>query len=107
VSNDQLKQTLQIEAEKACRHARLVSAKPTGPTQPTNSQSGARHIPFHERPYCSVKEASQATGLSRSRLYELFDEGLDSVKVGKRRLVSVPSLLHLLKSHETSSDRGA
>jgi predicted DNA-binding transcriptional regulator AlpA len=61
------------------------------PTEPR------RRIPFIERPTCSVDDAVQATGLSRSLLYERMRAGeLDYVKVGNRRLVNVSSLLKML-----------
>jgi len=56
-----------------------------------------RRIPFIERPTCSVDDAVQATGLSRSLLYERMRAGeLDYIKVGNRRLVNVSSLLKML-----------
>jgi predicted DNA-binding transcriptional regulator AlpA len=62
---------------------------------PTNSPS---RIPFKERPTCIVAEACKASGLGRSKLYELMDEGRPhSVKLDKRRLIVVPSLLDLLR----------
>ena len=46
---------------------------------------------------CSIKEAISASGLPRSTLYELMAAGkLDSVKIGKRRLIRVASLEQLL-----------
>ena len=51
---------------------------------------------FGERLTCSVAEASQAVGLSRSKLYELMSGGeVQSVTIGRRRLVSVSSLMRL------------
>lgn len=56
-------------------------------------------ITFPERPTCSIAEACQAVGFGRTKLYELMDEGLvESVKIGRRRLVRVPSLLHFLST---------
>jgi hypothetical protein len=56
-----------------------------------------RRIPFTERPTCSVDEGVQASGLSRSLLYERMRAGeLDYIKVGNRRLLKVPSLLKML-----------
>jgi excisionase family DNA binding protein len=49
-----------------------------------------------ERLTCSVAEASKAVGLSRSKLYELMSGGeVQSVTIGRRRLVSVSSLMRL------------
>ena len=54
-------------------------------------------IPFTERPTCSIAEACQAVGFGRTKLYELMDEGhIQTVKIGRRRLVRVPSLLSYL-----------
>lgn len=51
---------------------------------------------FGERLTCSVAEASKAVGLSRSKLYELISGGeVQSVTIGRRRLVSVSSLIRL------------
>jgi excisionase family DNA binding protein len=51
---------------------------------------------FGERLTCSVAEASKAVGLSRSKLYELMSGGeVQSVTIGRRRLVSVSSLMRL------------
>jgi excisionase family DNA binding protein len=64
------------------------NARPCGP-----------HIPFAERPVCSIADAAEATGLSRSKLYDLMKNGLiEWTKVGSRRLVVVPSLLRFLAS---------
>ena len=60
-------------------------------------------IPFAERPTCSVDDAVQASGLSRSSLYEAMRAGeLDFVKIGHRRLVIVPSLLKMLGTGATA-----
>ena len=54
-------------------------------------------IPFEERPTCTIRQATAATGLSRSTLYQLIaDELLLTKKVGRRRLINVPSLLALV-----------
>jgi hypothetical protein len=53
-------------------------------------------IPFHERVGCSVADAVEASGQSRSRLYEKMNSGkLAFWKDGKHRIVSVQSLLAL------------
>ena len=44
----------------------------------------------------------QATGIGRTKLYEEISAGrIESVTIGKRRLVLVPSLLRLLASEGT------
>lgn len=56
-----------------------------------------RGIPFQERPTCSIAEACTAIGLGRTKLYELMDDGIvQTTKIGRRRLVRVPSLLRFL-----------
>jgi excisionase family DNA binding protein len=51
----------------------------------------------HWRLVYSVREAEQATGLSRSTIYRLISNGrLKTVKVGARRLVPVAALTALL-----------
>jgi len=64
--------------------------KPT----PTLQQSP---LPFAERLGCSPDEACEAMSIGRTLLYELIAEGLiETIKVRKRRIVSVPSLLQLM-----------
>jgi hypothetical protein len=54
---------------------------------------------FDKRTTCSVKDAIEATGLGETRLYELIKYGhVESVLVGGKRLIKVPSLLRLLES---------
>lgn len=54
-------------------------------------------IPFLERPTCSIAEACSAAGFGRTKMYELIDGGaVKAVKIGRRRLIQVPSLLRLL-----------
>jgi excisionase family DNA binding protein len=70
-------------------------------TDSTNSNQNSNPSPgdaiaFGERLTCSVAEASQAIGLSRSKIYELMSGGeVQSVTIGRRRLVSVSSLIRL------------
>ena len=55
-------------------------------------------IPFRERLTCTILEASEVTGLGRTKLYELIDAGLlQTTTVGRRRLVTVDSLMSLLR----------
>jgi hypothetical protein len=62
-----------------------------------STAGNADRIPFDQRPTCSVKDAVEASGLSRSLLYQkMKDEELAFTKVGSRRLIQVPSLLRLL-----------
>jgi len=49
-----------------------------------------KRIPFGQRPTCTVAEAYDATGLGRTKLYELIGGGqLDTVTIGRRRLVRI------------------
>ena len=52
-------------------------------------------IPFRERMWCSVEEACDVSGLRRTKLFEMIASGeLVSRKEGRRRLISVESLLN-------------
>jgi excisionase family DNA binding protein len=69
----------------------------TGKSQPGASE----RIPFVERLTCSVDDASEASGLGRSTLYNMMRDGeIEWVKVGARRLLKVQSLLTRLNSAE-------
>ncbi|PIT00761.1 hypothetical protein TSA1_08220 [Bradyrhizobium nitroreducens] len=58
-------------------------------------------VPFRERLSCTVDEACVVTGLGRTKVYELIGSGrLVTTTVGRRRLVTVRSLLELV---DTSS----
>jgi hypothetical protein len=52
-------------------------------------------LPFTERRWCSVAEACQFSGLGRTRIFEELAAGgsIESKLEGRRRLVSVPSLI--------------
>jgi excisionase family DNA binding protein len=57
----------------------------------------ANAVPFAERLSCTINEACEATGLGRTKLYELIaTDQLITATVGRRRLVMVRSLLALL-----------
>jgi excisionase family DNA binding protein len=67
----------------------------SGKDQTSNPTPGEA-IAFGERLTCSVAEACKAIGLSRSKVYELISGGeVQSMTIGRRRLVSVPSLQRL------------
>jgi excisionase family DNA binding protein len=58
---------------------------------------GSKAIPFTERISCTIRQACSATGLSRSTIYEAIAAGwIDSITVGRRRLVIVASLKKLI-----------
>lgn len=51
------------------------------------------------KPYYSIKEASEAFALSRSRVYVLLGQGdLKAVKAGRRTLITTESLEAFTKS---------
>ena len=63
-----------------------------------NSMAAPHPIPFAQRPTCTILEACEAIGIGRSKLYELIGDGhLDTTRIGRRRLVRVPSLLRLVQ----------
>jgi hypothetical protein len=63
-------------------------------------------IPFKERISATVAEACEASGLGRTKLYELIGAGkVRTKKVGHRTLVLVPSLLETIDPASVSSDR--
>jgi excisionase family DNA binding protein len=68
--------------------------------QEENSGKATRGaIPFGERLACTVAEACEATGIGRTKLYELIGNGqLQTTTLGRRRLVKVQSLLALLEA---------
>lgn len=54
-------------------------------------------IPFAQRLTCTVAEACEATGLGRTKIYELIRNGrIATTTIGRRRLVVVQSLLSLV-----------
>jgi hypothetical protein len=64
---------------------------------PAAETSKRKPIPFRERITCSVADATEATSLSRSRLYELMNDGSIEYRMqGTRRLIVVASLLAAL-----------
>jgi excisionase family DNA binding protein len=68
-----------------------------GPVSTSPRLVAVSMIPFQERPTCTVAEACHAAGFGKTKLYELMDGGsVDSVRIGRRRLIRVPSLLRLL-----------
>jgi excisionase family DNA binding protein len=53
--------------------------------------------PFAERVICTIAEACDASGLGRTKIYDLIKAGdLKTITIGRRRLVLVNSLLNLL-----------
>jgi excisionase family DNA binding protein len=67
------------------------------------SPMSATTIPFTHRLTCTIAEACEATGLGRTKLYELIGAGsLDTTTIGRRRLVLVRSLQKLLMGEDPS-----
>lgn len=59
-------------------------------------------IRFDERPTCTIAEACSAAGLGKTKFYELMGDGaVETIRIGRRRLVRVPSLLGFLNRTET------
>ena len=55
-----------------------------------------------ERITCSVKDASELTGLGKTTLYALLAEGkITSIRIGSKRLIHVESLHRLLDPSQT------
>ena len=54
-------------------------------------------VPFNQRPLCSIDDGREAAGhLGLTKFYELLDINggpIESVMIGRRRYVKVPSLL--------------
>lgn len=68
-------------------------------------ESAQSIVPFRERVSCTIAEACAATGLGRTKLYMLIDEGvLASITVGRRRLIVMESLLAILKPGEPKTN---
>jgi hypothetical protein len=72
-------------------------------------EKGRRHvlaqstIPFEQRPTCTIAEACNAAGRGKTKFYELLAQGMiDTIWIGRRRLVRVRSLLHFLDSALTN-----
>ena len=72
-----------------------------GASRPSTRRTttGAATLPFSDRLACTIAEACKATGLGRTKVYELIGEGcLETTRVGRRRLVFVRSLRTLLEA---------
>ena len=62
-------------------------------------------MPFAQRLTCTVAEACEATGLGRTKIYELIGNGrVTTTTIGRRRLVIVQSLLSLVGINATPAD---
>ncbi len=62
-------------------------------------------IAFEQRPTCTIAEACNAAGLGKTKFYELLAQGMiETLWIGRRRLVRVRSLFHFLDSALTNED---
>jgi len=67
------------------------------PALPGRNPAQTTTMPFAQRLTCTIAEACQATGLGRTKLYELIGDGcLVTTTIGRRRLVLVRSLQLLI-----------
>lgn len=56
----------------------------------------------------SVEEAAQATGLGRTKIYELMASGeITAVKVGNRRLIPAEALREFVRNLVVTATQGA
>ena len=63
-------------------------------------------IPFVQRLTCTIAQACEATGLGRTKLYELIGHGqITTTTIGRRRLVLVRSLLSLIAGNSSHDGR--
>ena len=68
------------------------------------NSTGSTTVPFPDRLTCTIAEACGATGLGRTKLYELIGDGcLESTRVGRRRLIFIRSLRTLLQAGQARS----
>jgi excisionase family DNA binding protein len=68
---------------------------------PRQTAASGTSIPFGERLTCTIAEACEATGLGRTKLYELIGDGrVDTATIGRRRLVKVRSLRRLVQMED-------
>jgi excisionase family DNA binding protein len=66
-------------------------------TSKAQGLSGYRPPQIRDRLTCTVREACCETGIGKTKMHALISGGaLESVKIGRRRLVKVPSLLRLI-----------
>lgn len=69
--------------------------------------SDLHRVPFAQRLTCTVAEACEATGLGRTKIYELIGDGrIATTTIGRRRLVIVQSLLALVGVNLIPADPG-
>jgi excisionase family DNA binding protein len=85
-----------VVLDVATRSIKRGSDKPTPELDQT--------LPFRERLGCSPHEACVALGIGRTFLYQLIAERRVGVtKLGRRTIISIPSLLQLLDAQAAES----
>jgi excisionase family DNA binding protein len=76
----------------------LFTKSPSATIHSMRTKRAPIDVPFMRRPTCTIKEACKASGMGRTKFYELIKGGeLKMISVGRRRLVQVPSLLKFLR----------
>jgi excisionase family DNA binding protein len=76
---------------------RMATLLTPAPTQSPQGHQSKERLPAAEKPvWVSVNRAIKASSIGRTRIYELIDNGtIDSVIVGRRRLISFASIENL------------
>jgi excisionase family DNA binding protein len=65
-------------------------------------------IAFHSRVTAPINDCCEAAGIGRTKLYELIQSGeVESVQIGRRRLVLVRSLMALIDPKAAIPAQGA
>lgn len=85
---------------------RKISVQNGSPVTPIQDARCGANIPFAQRLTCTIAEACAATGLGRTKLYELIGAGdIATTTVGRRRLVLVRSLQCFLDPNTSNASR--
>jgi excisionase family DNA binding protein len=73
-----------------------------------DTEDPANPVPFRERICCSIPEACYVGGFGRTTIYHLISSGrVKTVKIGRRTLINIKSLLALLEpADEVGQRRG-
>lgn len=75
----------------------MRNAIAAGPLASSEPEQSVFQPVLSNRLTCTVREACGATGIGKTKMHELISGGaVRSTKVGRRRLVIVPSLLRLV-----------
>lgn len=84
-------------SEHANAHEGVGKARLKKSSRWTTKGLADRDVPFNERITCTVRDACIATGLGRTKLYEMIGAGvLQTTAAGRRRLIVVASLAKCL-----------